>query len=235
MFSESAELYDLIYSQFKNYPAEASALASLIRAEHPTARTVLDVACGTAEHARLLAETHGFDVDGLDLDPNFVRIARTKLTRGQVYEADMTSFAVPQKYDVVLCLFSAIGYVKTLANVRRTLERFRVHLAVDGIVIVEPWFAPGSLDSGYVSVSTAKSDGVAVARMTHTTVEGRLSTLRFDYLIGRASGIEHVTELHELGLFTTDEMLESFERAGLPATHDPKGLDDRGLFLARAG
>jgi len=48
MFSESAELYDLIYSQFKDYPAETSALASLIRAEHPMARSVLDVARGRA-------------------------------------------------------------------------------------------------------------------------------------------------------------------------------------------
>jgi len=120
MFSESTELYDLIYSQFKDYPAEASALASLIRAEHPTARTVLDVACGTAEHARLLVETHGFDVDGLDLDPNFVRIARDKMTRGEVYEGDMTSFTLPRRYDVILCLFSAIGYVKS-----RTLRRAR--------------------------------------------------------------------------------------------------------------
>jgi hypothetical protein len=58
--------------------------------------------------------------------------------------------------------------------------------------------------------------------------------LRFDYLIGRAGGIEHATEHHELGLFTTEEMLECFESAGLRATHDPKGLYDRGLFLARA-
>src|SRR5262245_11091026 len=142
----------------------------------------------------------------------------------------MTSFALPRKYEVVLCLFSAIGYVKTLENVRRTLERFRAHVADDGIVVVEPWFAPGVIENGYVSVRTAKADGVAVARMTHNTVEGRLSTLRFDYLIGRASGVEHATELHELGLFTTEEMLDCFESAGLRATHDPKGLFDRGLF-----
>ena len=82
MFTESAELYDLIYSSFKNYSEEAAALAALIRREHPNARTVLDVACGTAEHARLLAGDHGFAVDGLDLDPAFVRIARGKLPRG---------------------------------------------------------------------------------------------------------------------------------------------------------
>src|SRR5690348_4593728 len=71
MFSESAAFYDLIYSAFKDYPAEAAALAGVIRREHPRAKTILDVACGTGEHARLLAREHGFDVDGLDLDPAF--------------------------------------------------------------------------------------------------------------------------------------------------------------------
>ena len=80
------------------------------------ARTILDVACGTAEHARLLVDSNGFTVAGLDLDEGFVRIARAKLPSGMVYHADMTSFELPGRYDVVLCLFSAIGYVRTLPN-----------------------------------------------------------------------------------------------------------------------
>src|SRR6266516_5229543 len=127
MFSESAELYDLIYSSFKNYAEEAAALAAIVRRAHAHAHTVLDVACGTAEHARRLTHDHGFAVDGLDLDPAFVRIARQKLPHGDVYEVDMTSFALPRRYDVVQCLFSSIGYVRTLDDVRRALERFRDH------------------------------------------------------------------------------------------------------------
>ena len=234
MFSGSAELYDLIYSGFKDYPAEARELAALVRHAHPGARTVLDVACGTGEHARLLADEHGFAVDGLDLDPAFVEIARRKLPRGSVHQGDMTSFALPRRYDVVLCLFSSIGYVRTLENVRRTLGRFREHLADGGVVLVEPWFAPGVLQPGRVSINTAQSESVSVARMSHVEVNGRLSRLRFEYLIGRPAGIERAVELHELGLFTTDEMLECFRQAGLQATHDPKGPAGRGLFIARA-
>jgi SAM-dependent methyltransferase len=234
MFTESAALYDLIYSTFKDYPAETAALAALIRREHPRAKTILDVACGTGEHARLLARDHGFDVDGLDLDPAFVRIARAKL-RGEVYEGDMTSFALGRRYDVVQCLFSSIGYVRTLDNVRRALSRFREHLAPGGVVLVEPWFAPGVMQQGRVSINTAERDDVRVARMAHTEVDGRLSRIRFEYLVGRASGIEHLTEVHELGLFTTEEQLRAFEEVGLTATHDPSGVDGRGLFVARAG
>ena len=233
MFSASAELYDLIYSAFKNYAAESAELAATIRRTHPTARTVLDVACGTAEHARFLSEEHGFAVDGMDLDPGFVRIARAKLPKGTVYEADMTAFEVPGRYDVILCLFSSIGYVRTLENVQRTLERFRAHLADDGIILVEPWFTPEVFHTGRVSVQTAERPGVTVCRMTHTEVDGRISRLRFEYLIGRLTGIEHSREMHELGLFTTAEMDACFRRAGLTAEHDPKGPYGRGLFLAR--
>jgi len=233
MFSASADLYDLVYSSFKDYPAETRELVATIRRLHPGARTVLDVGCGTAEHARLLTDEHGFQVDGLDLDPSFVRIARGKLPKGSVFEADMTSFALPRRYDVIVCLFSAIGYVRTLENVRLTFDRIRAHLAPGGIALIEPWFLPGVLQPGRVSIKTAQSEGVSVARMSHVEVEGRLSRLRFEYLIGRPSGIEHAVEIHELGLFTTEEMLERFQQAGLITTHDPKGPYDRGLFVAR--
>ena len=233
MFSASADLYDLVYSSFKDYPGEATELAGLIRRVHPHATTVLDVACGTAEHARLLHEVHDFDVDGLDLDPSFVRIAREKLREGSVFEADMTSFSLPERYDVVLCLFSSIGYVKTLDHVQRTLEQFRAHLAPGGVVIVEPWFPPGVLTNGRTSVNVAESPEVKVCRMVRTEVDGRLSRLYFEYLIGRSSGIEHASEIHELGVFSTDEMMQCFRAAGLDAEHDAKGPSGRGLFVAR--
>ena len=234
MFSASAELYDLIYSGFKDYPAEAAELSATIRRLHPSARTVLDVACGTGEHARLLTETYGLEVDGLDLEPGFVRIARDKLTRGTAFESDMTSFALDKRYDVIVCLFSAIGYVKTLDNVQRTLARFRAHLADDGLVLVEPWFAPGVLQDGRVSINKAETPDVSVVRMSCVRVEDRLSRLEFEYLIGRRGGIERASEVHELGLFTTEETMECFARAGLHATHDPKGPSGRGLFIARS-
>lgn len=233
MFTESPDLYDLVYAGFKDYPAEARHIAEVIRREHPAARRILDVACGTGEHARLLTEVHDFAVDGLDLDPAFVRIAAAKLTSGQVHEGDMSEFSLDQRYDAVVCLFSSIGYVRTLENVTRALDRFRAHLSPGGVILVEPWFAPGILEPGRTFLKTAERDGVSVARMSQITVEDRLSRLRFEYLIGRDGRIEHVVELHELGLFRPDELLGCFTAVGLSAILDPVGPSGRGLYVAR--
>ena len=232
MFSASAEFYDLIYSRFKDYAGEATQIASLVRRLNPPCQTLLDVACGTGEHARLLA-AQGFVVDGLDLDPAFVHIAEQKHPAGRFVEADMSEFRLSHRYDAVLCLFSSIGYLQTLDRVARALRCFREHLAPGGVIVIEPWFAPGVLDPGRVSRHTREAGGVRVSRVSRVEIEGRVSRLRFEYEITDGMGTRHISEVHELGLFTTAELLRTFQDAGLDAEFDPQGLTDRGLYVAR--
>jgi SAM-dependent methyltransferase len=233
MFTESAELYDLIYAGIRDYAQEGAQLATLLRKINARCRTILDVACGTAEHAHRLAADHGFEVDGLDLDPAFLRIAQAKLPAGHFYHANMVDFHLDRRYDAVLCLGSSIGYARTLQEVGRALGCFREHLAPGGVVIVEPWFTPDVWQPGRTETRTAQASGLRVVRRSHAEVDGQLSRVRFDYEIHSAEGVREATEVHELGLFTTGEMLRSFEGAGLVAEHDPRGLIGRGLFVAR--
>src|SRR5262245_18042003 len=142
MFTETAKLYDLIYGSFKNYEAETDQLFALLSQARPGLRTVLDVACGTGEHARLLRERHGLQVDGVDLDPAFVKIAQAKNPSGRFIQGDMCEFDVGRTYDAVMCLFSSIGYVRTVDRVIQAIARFRAHTAPGGAIIVEPWFPP---------------------------------------------------------------------------------------------
>ena len=233
MFTASAEFYDLIYSAKKDYKAEAAQIAEILRRLNPRCRTVLDVACGTGEHVLHLAAL-GFEAGGLDLDPAFVAIARRKHPAGKFFEADMADFHLPQRYDAVLCLFSSIGYLENLTRVTQALRCFREHLAPGGVIVVEPWFTPEVLDSSRVFETVVEREGLKVKRTSHIEIDGRISRLRFDFEITDASGTRHATELHALGLFTTDEMMSAFHDAQLSVEHDPAGLTGRGLYVARA-
>jgi dTDP-3-amino-3,6-dideoxy-alpha-D-glucopyranose N,N-dimethyltransferase/dTDP-3-amino-3,4,6-trideoxy-alpha-D-glucopyranose N,N-dimethyltransferase/N-dimethyltransferase len=95
------------------------------------------------------------------------------------------------------------------------------------------WFAPGVLRDGPGSTRRAVADGIRVERTSHTTVEGRLSTLDFNYRIEDANDVHVAREVHKLGLFTPEDMMASFREAGLAANYDSSGLTGRGLYAAR--
>jgi SAM-dependent methyltransferase len=232
MFTESAAFYDLIYSSFKDYSAEARRVADVLRGARPNCRTLLDVACGTAEHAKLLGKVHGFDIEGLDLDPAFLEIARAKYPEGRFYQADMIDFHLGRTYDAVVCLFSSIAYVRTLTRLRQALACFREHLADGGIVVVEPFFTPDAMRPGHTGTRTAEAEGLRVTRANRTELDGRLCRLHFEYQIEGPEGPHRATEVHELGLFTIKETLDSFAAVGLMAAYDDQGLSGRGLYVA---
>ena len=231
MFTKTTEYYDLVYS-FKNYGEEANKIRDLIRHEYPAASTVLDVACGTGEHAKFLS-AH-FHVDGLDLEPGFVEIAQRKVPSGRFVVADMRTFDLGRHYDVVQCLFSSIGYLKHGDEVVQALRCFRQHLVEAGIILVEPWFTPEAWKvGGPFMVPPVDRPDIKICRVNLSEREGQLAKLRFHYLIAKRDSVEYLQEEHELALYTVQEMLEFFERAGLQAQYDPEGIWGRGLYIGR--
>ena len=235
MFSETAELYDLIYTNMKNYREEATKVADLVRSHLPDASHLLDVACGTGEHAKYLSLEHSFQVDGIDIEPAFVEIARRKVPNGSFECADMVEFDLGSQYDAVLCLFSSIGYVTGKARLARAIESMLKHVTPGGLLVVEPWFEPAAMQDGRVMCVTAEGDGTAISRMSHTSVIDRISRLQFEYVIGDSNGIRRASEVHELCLYTQSEMLEAFEAGGARVEFDGGGIAGRGLYVGRRG
>ena len=230
MFLESAELYDAIY-HFKNYARECERLRALIADAVPGARTILDVACGTGEHARFLKQHYA--IDGIDLNENYLRAARVKNPAGSYTRADMTDFDLAATYDAVTCLFSAIGYVRTAGRLQRAIACMARHVNPGGVLIVEPWLTPDDWKPGATFIHAGEIGADKVCRMSLSGQEGNLSVVQMHYLRGRPDGIEHYSERLELGLFTRDEMTRAFESANMEVGYDAEGLMGRGLYLAR--
>jgi ubiquinone/menaquinone biosynthesis C-methylase UbiE len=230
MFSQSAAYYDAIY-HWKDYEREAGMIHGLIgqHARRP-ARTLLDVACGTGQHVAFLREHYA--VVGLDLDPGLLAVARARCPEIEFVEADMVEFELGRQFDVVTCLFSAIGYVKTVLRLQQAIGCMNRHLNPGGVLVVEPWFSPDTWNVGSVHAVLVDQPALKIARMSVSEREDRLSRNDFHYLVATADGVRHFTERHELGLFTQEEYTRAFQACGLNVVFDPDGLTGRGLYIA---
>jgi SAM-dependent methyltransferase len=231
MYRDSARYYDAIYS-FKDYAAEAAAVSAQIRAHKPDADTLLDVACGTGAHLAHFARE--YRVEGIDLSEEQLAIARARLPGIELHQGDMTTFNLGKTFDAVTCMFSSIGYVRTLDGLDAAIGRMAAHLTPGGVLVVEPWLLPDAFEAGHLSTLFVDEPEIAIARMSISHKEGRRSWFDMEHLVGSADGIERFVEHHELGLFTVEEQIAAFERAGLRVEHDPEGPIGRGLYVGVA-
>ncbi|SRR6266545_2838870 len=230
MFKRSTHLYDRIYA-WKDYPAEAARVHGIVQRYAPGARTLLDVACGTGKHLELLRTW--YQVAGTDLDPAMLEIARRRNPDVPLHQADMADLSLGRRFDAVVCLFSSIGYVRTVERLGQAVAAMGRHVERGGALLVEPWFTLEEFRPKHVFALFVDDPELKIARVNaHGTVEdGRVSVFDFHYLVGTPSAVEHFTERHEMGLFTHDQYLEAFRAAGLEVHHHPQGLEGRGLYV----
>jgi ubiquinone/menaquinone biosynthesis C-methylase UbiE len=231
MYSVSAKFYDDIYAATgKDYPAEAEKAHKIIQKyKKSSGNTLLDIGCGTGTHANLLSKH--YQVEGMDLEPKMLSVARKKHPKIRFQQGDMVNFKLPRKFDVIVCLFSAIGHVKTKARLQKAIKSMSRHLLPGGVLLIESWFTPDQWNQGRVFILQVEKPDTKIVRMSHSSQRGTLSFIEFQYLIGTSKGIVHEKEVLELGLFTEKEYLDAFRLAGLKVFHDSKGVDGRGLYI----
>ena len=231
MFSKSAQYYDEIYgSMGKDYAAETKMAHGFIQKHKKSnGKALLDVACGTGIHAGYLDKY--YKVEGLDFDSKMISIARKNYPATRFTIGNMIDFNLSRRFNVITCLFSSIGYARTVTNLRKSIKTMSKHLVPGGVLLIEPWFTPEQWVPGRVFTLHVDKPDLKITRMSISGRKRNVSILNFHYLIGTPKGIEHKTEIHELGLFTHNDHMDAFLSAGLKVIHNKKGLDGRGLYI----
>ena len=82
-------------------------------------------------------------------------------------------------------------------------------------------------------MNTVDEENLKIARMIYGEKIGNISRFRFEYLIADADGIRRESEIHELALFSVEEMKSFFTQSGYDVSYDSVGLINRGLYIAR--
>ena len=133
-YEQSASVYDAIYEQTKDYAQEAELLHRLIEQLKLTSgNRLLDIACGTGLHDQYLQEW--YEVEGLDLSEAQLAIARHRLPDMMFYQDNMISFDLGVRYDIITCLFSAIGHLK-YEELQSGIANMARHLLPGGVILV---------------------------------------------------------------------------------------------------
>lgn len=235
MYIRMAEIYDVIYAK-KDYANEALLLHGVIdrcaRTPQRERRTLLDVACGTGVHLSHLREW--YHVEGVELSPWMLDVARRRLPDVPLHQYDMRHFDLRRRFDAVTCLFSAIGYMRSVSELRRAIATMARHVLPDGLVIVEPWLTPDRFIDGHVHADVAEGAGLKIARVGVSRRDGDVSVLDMHHIVGSEAGVERFFERHEVRLFTHEQYLSAFTAAGLVVVFDAEGLTGRGLYVGLA-
>ena len=183
MYTREARYYDEILS-FKDYAAEVRKLVKIIETHLGEGRlSLLDVACGTGKHLEHLCER--YDCEGIDLSPTMLEVARERIPYVTLHELDMLTFDLGRAFDVVTCLFSGIGCVKTIDNLYIAIARMAAHVKPGGLLIVEPWFTPEQWQQNTVHMATVDRPDLKIARV-NTSWAGSAGFTRWIIVIQKA-------------------------------------------------
>lgn len=214
MFHQLAKYYDSLVAA-KDSRAETERIVALAqRFGRSPGRVWLDVACGTGRHLEFLQRK--YRVTGVDNSPQMLRIARDRLPGARLRRGDMRTFRLGEVFDVVSCLFSAIGHLRTESDVQATFRNFARHLTPGGVAIVEPWIDPEQFRPGYVHLVTPQSPQAKIVRLAFSSRRRNHSRIEYHSLIGETGrGIRHWEETDVGLLVSRKRLVEMLEKAGL--------------------
>ncbi len=138
-YSVFANYYDYLMTNV-DYDAWTDRIANQIKEQHPKAKILVDLACGTGNISNRLAKK-GYAVTGIDISEEMLMIAQDKAhekhLRIQYLKQDMVRFAVHKKADVVTCICDGLNYLIEPAQLRQFFENAAKQLTDEGVMVID--------------------------------------------------------------------------------------------------
>lgn len=141
--------YDALYAE-KDYMAECDLLeAAWGRFARDEVKTVLDIGCGTGNHALPLTR-RGYMVSGVDRSPAMLNQARAKAggEKCQWFAGDARDFELNAQFDAAIMMFAVLGYQLENDDVMLALKNVRRHVKTGGTFCADFWHGPAVLNIG---------------------------------------------------------------------------------------
>lgn len=126
-----AYLYDKFYIN-KNYSREVDFIKSFINSDNAQ---ILDVGCGTGNHAKLLDDM-GYNIVGFDKSQEMVDIANSKV-KDSFWVGGLLNYNHNKKYDLIISFFAVFNHLKNYREFRKALLNLKSNLKDKGVIIID--------------------------------------------------------------------------------------------------
>lgn len=195
-FNAYSRYYDLLYKD-KNYTSEANYVIQLIKANHNNATQILELGCGTGNHAAILCKEK-YTVTGLERSAEMVNLAKQKQIEGfNPMVADITNFSLNTKFDVVISLFHVISYLTNNEQLVECLNTVNNHLNEKGIFIFDVWYTPAVyMQKPETRVKRISDDAIQGTRIAESTIHFNKNVVDVNYEIHIQNKQNDITEIH---------------------------------------
>lgn len=171
---------------------------------------LLDLGCGAGRHAAIFAG-EGFEVFGIDISNNLLKLARRDSEQKGIYlslmRADLRRIPLRSGFDIVTNLFTTFGYFHSTEE-NFSIFRSSFELLNQGGIFVFDYLNPIHLSRNLISESREEFDGIFLLQ------KREISGSRVRKHITLQSGEESFNYCEDVRLYYDDELREGLSEAG---------------------
>jgi SAM-dependent methyltransferase len=223
-----ADCYDVLYHD-KDYEAECDVIERIFRTQGDSSiRSVLDLGCGTGNHAIPLAQ-RGYEVVGVDLSADMLDHARRKEAELRpnagvtFHQGDIRRIQLERRFDAALMMFAVLGYQLENSQVLAALGTAREHLRTGGLLIFDVWYGPAVISqrpSQRIKIVPIPEGKILRSASSDIDIRRHRCTVRF--LVWRLEAghlLEEVEERHGMRFFFPMELELFLDSTGFALSH----------------
>ncbi|MCK5559888.1 MAG: class I SAM-dependent methyltransferase [Thermoplasmata archaeon] len=212
LYKKFAKYYDSIYSGME-YKKDVELIQWLADKYKKTdGNRLLDVACGTGSHAILLKDK--YSILGIDKNIEMIELAQDKVKGAEFRIADMKNFELGEQFDVIICMFSSMGYNTSYVEFETTLRNFYKHLYPGGIFVFDTWFHKRAWIEGYMNLHTVIEDNLQLARVTQSRSKDNIGNFNMLFIVKDNGVIDFEIDQHKLLIIDVDKVKMLMEELG---------------------
>jgi 2-polyprenyl-3-methyl-5-hydroxy-6-metoxy-1,4-benzoquinol methylase len=196
--------YHILYKERDMNEAQAFLKRLTVYLKLDTHSKVLDVACGKGRHSLFLNEL-GFDVTGIDLASKSIDHARHyENARLHFYCHDMRKVFCVNYFEVVVNLFTSLGYFQKTSDNLLALKSMASNLKPGGVILVD-FFNETWVRNSLVPTMEKEVDGIVFKIQKIIEKDKVIKTIRFE---DKGKHYQFTEEVSLLGFEDFENMLK---------------------------